>query len=291
MSKETIYHYTNLNAFKSIIENGEMWFTRVDCLNDFSEYNYYKDIFNIARHEYVLEREIKSTYDLAYLNSFADNRFIKSRDAHYKKTFTFSLSNIGDSIPMWNYYSDKSGIAIGFNKELLLIALRKKLNEYYAITQWDIVYNLSEQKDTIKSQFDNIIEIANDPELLKDEDITKTTNKVDSVMSNMWGESHMFKENSFEYENEFRITLCKFKSHKIDEEFDKTHYIVTGHNIKPVIKIKIAENWSDILTDIIISPLNQSNNIIENIHDFLSVNNANIDTNRIIKSKCPIRNL
>ena len=291
MNNSTIFHYTNLDAFKSIIEKGEIWFTRIDCLNDFSEYIYYREILKKSREEFILERGIKHQYDLTFINRYVDNVLIKIRDDYYKKTFTFSLSNNGDSIPMWNYYSEKSGIAIGFDKMLLFIELGKRIAQRFTLLQCDIEYNVVKQIDIIKSKFDEILKTANDPELFHDKDISKTVNKAKIVLGDMWIDSYIFKEKSFEYENEYRIALFKLginnDNNNISEE---PQYIVTGHNIKPIIKIKVAENWNDIITNIVISPYNESKNIVENVHDFLNSNNINIEESKIIKSKCPVRN-
>lgn len=282
---DTIYHYTNLHALKNIIETGEIWFTRVDCLNDYSEYNYYKSIFNDARNRFIKENNIIEKFDLTLLT---DNKLLDIRDSYLKKTYTFSLTNCKDSIPLWNYYSDKLGIAIGFNKDLLINEIISKLNEYYAISKGIIEYNREKQYNSILNRFNEIFKIANSPEYLKN-DIQETLKAVNNVYGKMWDESHMVKDSSFEYENEYRITLCKLDGKKSNADIDKVHTIVTGTDIKPVLKIRVVENWNNIINNIMISPFNRSEIVADNIYDFLQRNGINISRHLIEKSACPIR--
>lgn len=288
MNNETIFHYTNLHAFKSIIETGELWFTRIDCLNDYSEFSYYNKVLSKARDDFISEHNVHYDYDLLIINKWVDDNLVKPRDAHCKKTFISSFSSQGDSIPMWNYYSDKSGIAIGFNRDLLVQELIKNVGDFYLLSPCYIKYNKEMPLKDIKSRLDEILKIAHPPEPIRDnDDIRKIFAKF--PLGAMWYESNMFKDESFTYEWEFRIALCKLFNKKANVELDKIHWVVTKNNIKPVMKIKVTENWNNILTNIIVSPLNQSDQIIENMHDFLLGNQINIDKNMIIKSKCPLR--
>lgn len=287
---ETIYHYTNLDAFIKIIENKELWFTRVDSLNDQSEYKYYDEIFEIALNQYLSETNFTNTYNEQLITKYIYEFLIKPRKEFYKKTFISSLTTDKDSIPLWNYYSGQTGVAIGFNRELIINALKKHTDTYYALTNSYIIYNKNDQVKFLKYQFDNIIKIADDT-MQKGLDFEESLRQINNILGYMWNESHMFKDFNFQYENETRISLCKLDTNLKNKTLDKVYFVPTKNNIKPIIKIKAFKNWNNIITNIVISPFNTSEIIIDNIYDFLICNKVKINKINIEKSNCPIRNL
>ena len=92
MNKNTVFHYTNLEAFKKIIVNKELWFTRIDCLNDYSEYNYYEKILIKARKQFIQEKSYKLESTEKLISTHMDKLFVDIRKKYYKKTFAFSLT-------------------------------------------------------------------------------------------------------------------------------------------------------------------------------------------------------
>lgn len=277
MDDQIIYHYTNLNAFKNIIESGQLWFTRIDSLNDYSEYHYFNDVYRKAVFYFFKD---KKEDDIALaLNKWLEYHLIKSRDNYYKQTYTLSFCKDSDSIPMWNYYSDKSGVAVGFDKSLLISLLYEEEKTNLSFTNGDILYDYASQISLVQSQLDLIYD-----KLIEHGEFN--TQIVEGELINFIYASDSFKNNKFEYENEYRFTLVDLDD-ELREKKEKLEFIITNNNIKPVLKIDFADNWNKIITKIIISPLNTSYGLSDNIQSFLDFHN--IKTAKVLNSFCPLR--
>lgn len=126
MEQKNIYHYTTLKSFISIIENGEFWLTRIDYMNDFSEFYYIVTALNKAFENY--DKALFSC-DPEKVISNRDT-LIAFRNKNVDRYYSMSFCNNPDSIPMWMNYSSIDGVAIGVNLDVLDIILQDLTSQY-----------------------------------------------------------------------------------------------------------------------------------------------------------------
>ncbi len=253
----SVYHYTSLDAFTKIIKGEKLWFTHIDCLNDTSEYSHYdivleKAIDEVKKETIINTNELENRLDIIH----------KFKKLFHPDIYTFSFSNNGNSIPMWNYYSEVSGISLGFNK----ILLTKMMSEYYirkaiAFSGNDIIYDEDKQIVMFK------------------ENIYKTINE----SKNLEFDFHIIKKDCFKYEDEYRFALLS-KNKESD-----INIIATKTDLKKICIVELPEGWKKTITEIYISPYNKSENLKQKIIEFLEFNKIKIDHERIIKSELPVR--
>ena len=96
-----------------------------------------------------------------------------------------TLTTNHDSIPMWNYYSDQSGVAIGFNIDILISTLHRILNNTFLINSHKMEYNIDHQNNIIQSCLKEISNISDDPKYGRDDfEIFKI--RINEILSRMW---------------------------------------------------------------------------------------------------------
>ncbi|QCU90551.1 DUF2971 domain-containing protein [Thiomicrorhabdus sediminis] len=111
MNNEIIYHYTDMNACMSILENQELWLTAHPYMNDEHEFLHGFELI-----ESTLSNELQKT----------DNEEVKAFVAVFMQLvseslmFSTSFSKEGDLLSQWRSYCPKEGgISIGFDRAIL----------------------------------------------------------------------------------------------------------------------------------------------------------------------------
>lgn len=115
---ENLYHYTNVEGFKSIIENHYFRLSESSFLNDPDDCKLFNDFLvkNIdCPKKLIVSSGVKKLID--YENeileiykkcSFED--YVKYLEKHIK-LYVMSFSSVADDLTMWNYYG-KGGLAL-----------------------------------------------------------------------------------------------------------------------------------------------------------------------------------
>lgn len=115
-TQNSIYHYTDFNALKGILETKSLWLNNIFCCNDCLEIRYYikeiKDLIakELGNDETVIDKQI--TLSSLYVN------YIGQLDKLpvYASCFTTNRNDAAQ----WDRYSKKgSGVCIEFNQDNL----------------------------------------------------------------------------------------------------------------------------------------------------------------------------
>ena len=112
MKKEVkVYHYTSLEVLKKILFSQRLRFTRMNSLNDRSEYKYGIQLLKNKIIEYETNNNIKNRFDANLLDKFSFT----------DKLYSLSFTENGDNLAFWNsYYVDKTApISIGFKSNII----------------------------------------------------------------------------------------------------------------------------------------------------------------------------
>jgi hypothetical protein len=103
----TLYHYTDMEALRAIIQSGEVWFTDVRYMNDAGEIEYGDTL--ISRSVYSAAEALQ----IANPDWWAEEAI--NRLPGVVTTSALSLSEDDDSLPQWRGYSrGTGGVALGF---------------------------------------------------------------------------------------------------------------------------------------------------------------------------------
>lgn len=283
-----IYHYTTLNALVSMLtsdkENAILRLTRLDYLNDSDEYYDYDRIINSILFD-ITSAKMDDDVRLRF-NQLLNSVDLESKNTRIKNIFTMSFSLDCDSIPMWNYYSNNTGIALGFRKSDMIEKIEKSLSpniqdfspREVEINTFKMVYEDENKRSLLRKQVnDFIINERKHHSLFTELNI--------SLIYKM---GKQFKNSKFKYENEYRICL-DFTN--IDA-LNITKFHATGMNIKPFVELKINKNdFISSIYKIIVSPLNTSNMIENGLRELLESNGHTLELLEIKKSECTLRSL
>ena len=115
---EEIFHYTDVGGLKGIVENGELWCTDIQYLNDGSEFTHGIEL---------IEKEIKKIcrsldgLEPRFLEGLLDiiTDYTRPENGLSTRRFVFSLSEESDSLSQWRAYASEGGVRLGFSKKLL----------------------------------------------------------------------------------------------------------------------------------------------------------------------------
>ena len=200
-SCETLFHYTSLNGFLSIIETQSFYCTNVNFLNDSKEFKYGVETILKA------VENLKTNENSDILEKTRNNINLLFKSDKYVTCF----SKDGDSLSQWRAYgNDGKGISLGFEFSDLTDSFDKYLTgsyiEYDKLIQLEIIeefirliiafYKKVEDKYNWNGQdFNNLVSKV----------IIKFLNKV----------IHSYKHPSFIDEKEYRLQL------EIDDNFYK----------------------------------------------------------------------
>lgn len=101
-----VYHYTSFEVLKKIILSQKLRFTKMNSLNDRSEYKYGIQLLKNKIIEYETNNNIDNSFDTNLLDKFSFS----------DKLYSISFTENGDNLVFWNsYYVDKTTpISIGF---------------------------------------------------------------------------------------------------------------------------------------------------------------------------------
>ena len=114
-----LWHYTTGSTVTSIIRNGEIWSTRLDCLNDSSEYQL---AFRLLSEVLSLRPFAASSSNERSFHNYLSRRFTE-RPRYYEGCFISCFSTERNDLSQWRAYGGpqgENGFAIGFDAHALI---------------------------------------------------------------------------------------------------------------------------------------------------------------------------
>jgi hypothetical protein len=199
-----VYHYTDVNALVSILENHELWFSDASCLNDSSDGVYIAELYREAADQ--LQRELEDDpHGLAnyYLNLVKENVRFQSW-----QQFVGCFSKNFDSSSQWMNYGGAGGYCIAFDRKELAPAVKELSGVGLPQSFWDGYVNYDgKQKiyDEVKTRLN-----AYRDRVTADDDESRAyaTRHAEWVTDSMQlMNSIRFKHSSWRNEEEYRIAL------------------------------------------------------------------------------------
>ncbi len=292
---ENIYHYTNIEAFRSIIENKELRFTDRFYLNDKSEGTYILDLF-IDEFDYIVSDTALHTKKeelMTVIREYKENM----QDVIYK-IFQASFSTNPDSLCMWNYYTKGNGIKgfnIGFDSAILCDSILDKINcneEKPYVFSGKVIYNKNEQIEILKTFVTRIYtaiyeDVKTDFSFgIEEKAVFDFVNRPHIIMERITLLGVFFKKTCFEVEEEYRIAVDFFVSEgKAANTHKEIKYICKDNGfIVPHLNLDFDLKS---VKEITVSPTMDFCETQNNLKAFLS--GRGMDKVSVNKSEIPVR--
>jgi hypothetical protein len=244
---ETLFHYTDLNAFLSIIQNKKLWLTGAYNLNDHQEISW-------------THRKIGSR-----LNELSSKHGRERPDeiwallhANSGVPYICSLSSESDLLSQWRAYGQNgSGVAIGFKRTALPGSERLPMLTYGkkdSVSLHQVVYNENAQNQLI----DSILAPAFEGAEVDDQ----AHWAMSTAASQLAGLSSIFKNPAFAEEKEWRIVhepiiMGKEGSNesKIHVSISKPKYRTSGGKLISYFEYDFTGlDATDIFSEIVLGP-------------------------------------
>lgn len=210
-----LYHYTNADGLKGIIETGIFHATHFLFLNDPSEISYSLDLINdvligVIKNE--KNRQVKDT-----IKDLINKNYIQN--IHYQgflyDVFIASFSENGDQLSQWRGYADNGmGYSIGIDPYKIQqikfgIKYTMNLNINRPINLVKVEYDKEQQRNIIKKSFISLLSKINRCIAVNNEKQTcPIFSNLPSILSNLISRlALLFKNQSFNEEKEWRLLL------------------------------------------------------------------------------------
>jgi hypothetical protein len=212
-----VYHYTSLDVLKKILESKRLRFTKIDSLNDKSEYKYGIQLLKNRIIEFENNNNVANKFDTELLDKFLFS----------DKLYSISFTNNGDDLAFWNsYYVDKiTPVSIGFIKDNVF-------SEKFIINQcvYDNPYLMMSKERYI--WFRQIFDIRNILQLSKNREFIHITFQTAHI-----------KHKAFEIEKEWRAV--SFRSNnglfgKFNRNGKEIDYFDQYFNIESICEIIVG---------------------------------------------------
>lgn len=274
----TLYHYTDFNAMRGIITNGEIWLWNLRRMNDSQEMQYFIKELKIAVKKLLSQSEFECMEKL-----FAENL----RDFNSLSSYAACFSEYADDAAQWARYAKNGmGVCIAFNKDLLSKIGKKGHAPLYKV-------NYSRNCDDLGI----VKEIAN---LIKEESATKESSastsssgeqKIHETFNRLITSSPLFKHPSFISEKEWRLVSLPYN---VNEYLGQPHFFVEETNIKKYYILNLRSvckelgfSYADLFEEICIGP--QARVTKEVLTDYFDSTEMKELCGKIKMSECPLR--
>ncbi len=266
-----LYHYTDFNAMRGIISNGEIWLWNLRRMNDSQEMQYFiKQLKRAVKNQ--LSEELYSKTDALFDENLKDFNSLSS--------YASCFSEYSDDAAQWARYGKNGmGVCIAFDKEMLA-----KIGEesHTPLCQVNYASNV-EELEVVKELSDLI-------KNLKDDSVTENKDIIRELFHRLVNSSPLFKHPSFISEKEYRIVTLPTEK----EYLGKPHFFIEETNIKKYFILnlrdvckKLGFEYVDLFKEICIGP--QALVTKDILSDYFESEGVGKLSDKIKYSECPLR--
>lgn len=260
-----IYHYTDLNGLKGIIESDSLWATHFSFLNDSNELTHGMNCLENAL-QYL--RDDFNPKTLKFIEQ-ALKKFRTHRAAH---VYNLSFCLEPDLLSQWRGYGSSQGVCLEFDDEELADSLN--LSQYQVFKN-RVIY--TKEDSTIEAR-NEILAFFNAPKVQAaiSKDVMYELGYAAELAHSL---PPFFKNDGFKEEQEFRMVILP------DSPFEGVNFRVNGSGLVPYLILEAKEKLP--LTNIRIGPRSNRAMMMEGISFLLQSKGYN--STRISFTETPFR--
>ncbi|MCR4735862.1 MAG: DUF2971 domain-containing protein [Treponema sp.] len=272
-----LYHYTDFNAMRGIISNGEIWLWNLRRMNDSQEMQYFIKELKIAVKK-LLSAEEANCMDCLFEENLKDFNSLSS--------YAACFSEYADDAAQWARYAKNGmGVCIAFNSRLL-----SQIGEAGHAPLCKVNYSKTCDDLGIVKELAELIK-----DYTKNKDLQERQNpsseRIHDVFNRLITSSPLFKHPSFISEKEYRLVSLPYN---VNEYLGQPHFFVEETNIKKyyILNLKnvcksLGRNYSDLFEEICIGP--QARVTKEVLSDYFLATNMSQLCGKIKISECPLK--
>ncbi|WP_417813890.1 DUF2971 domain-containing protein [Thalassospira alkalitolerans] len=263
MVLDTLYHYTDLKGFQSIIEGKSIWASDIRYLNDYEEVKAGKRSL-----ETIIDMFDEEIGRFPHSNEVLDH--LKCLQEEEITSFAVCFCRKPDLLSQWRGYgAGGTGISLGFSSQAL--------QNIDGFTLAEISY----EKDAFVTNVEKSIKKAkaklSSPSVVDEEGriIRDLVNEIKILC-------FVNKNGSFHEEAETRL----FSISGFENEIPVL-YRVSGQRLVPYLSVDLSSHWREILRCVYLGPANDQKELLKSVNEFLHYNN--LSDVEIFNSKVPYR--
>ncbi|MCR4580141.1 MAG: DUF2971 domain-containing protein [Treponema sp.] len=265
--KERLYHYTDFNAMRGIITNGEIWLWNLRRMNDSQEMQYFIKELKVAVKKLLSDQESNYMEKL-----FKENL----KDFDSLSSYAACFSEYADDAAQWSRYAKNGmGVCIAFNRELL-----SEIGEAGHAPLCKVNYSRSCDDLGIVKELAGLIKSENPSE-----------EKIHEVFNKLITSSPLFKHPSFISEKEYRLVSLPYN---VNEYLGEPHFFVEETNIKKYYILNLRKvcqslkhDYSELFEEVCIGP--QARVTKDVLSDYFNASGMSRLCDKIKISECPLR--
>lgn len=274
---QTMYHYTNAEVLKSIIENKCLYATHINFMNDWEEYEIgyemltgkIKEMMKKYRNDFKEKIGIDNLEEIEkyfsdkclnvtnYSEAYKKDKFKELRAYTMPEVFTISFCKEKDLLSQWTTYAKESGVAIEFDFSNFIFcdaSLDEKDADNYMDDEWQeikyyrynrphiINYKAQEVEEKLEEQIVEVVRAIKDPHFGATEEIRRPIYLI-RKMAELYTVVPYCKLDKFKAENEIRVAFMRLErwiegtGGHKERYKTKIFYRVADHVLKPFLKI------------------------------------------------------
>jgi hypothetical protein len=196
--RRLLWHYTSWEGLEGILRSKSLWASRIDCLNDSSEFQHAVGVF---------VDEIRRRHQLRFGTDLPYEADVQIRNTMKRATTTdvciASFSSLYDDLSQWRAYSGTGpGIALGFDPDDLAEAASMNLATLQRCT-----YDDSSQRDLLASIANQVFHQWPEQQSVKETYEQGIRKAVESILRVFAVLGPRMKDAAFNAENEWRIIV------------------------------------------------------------------------------------
>ena len=265
---KTLYHYTDFNAMRGIIVNGEIWLWNLRRMNDSQEMDFFIRELKAAVRKMLDKEQAEQVEKI-----FSDNL----KDFSHLSSYAACFSEYSDDAAQWARYAKNGmGVCIAFNRELL-----SKIGEAGHAPLCRVNYSKDCEDLTLAKNLANLIK----------ERESSDSEKIHAIFNTLVNSSPLFKHPSFISEKEYRLVSLPYN---VSDYLGKPHFFVEETNIKKYYILHLKEvctglglNYTDLFEEICIGPGARVTRDV--LSDFFEDAGVKELCSKIKLSECPLR--
>lgn len=219
-----IYHYTDLNGLKGIVESNTLWATNIYFLNDREEFHHgYKCFLNAL--DYI-DKEYYFDGMREQIQSMLDH-FIKNQGQHI---YSISFCSIADQLSQWRGYGRQQGVCIEFDEYELAEALK---HHNYDMIRDNVIYTPENSTIEARNELNRLINLDGPGSATIRTDALARSIYLQHLMKKF---IPLFKNSGFSEEKEYRFVFTA------SSEIPDVCFRVSGGGYVPYIILSPKDN-------------------------------------------------
>lgn len=253
---ERMYYYTSTDTMCKILQNGNMFATNLNYMNDAQEFiNGLKEIRTLCLDEKIVHSAFQENTD-RMIEIFKNKITEKKLDEYMKTSTRYSISfcKERDLLSQWTTYARESGVSIemafDMDKDVCFkfdnaAPDAEKTSEIEYFTRPREILYLTQGRGNNYQKTGEIVLRRMFPDGYQEGDI-------DSKLSEAWKENSVYiKQYDFYQEKEYRIAFDYMKMN-VEDGWPRIDYRTDKHVIKPYLDAKCKNGWP--ITSVMVGP-------------------------------------